>query len=417
MPKAIIKHSSDLLGVGRLTIDAIAGVTDIAEGLHHAIVNVGGILDAPPDDAAFDRRAPSPVRTRGITGLVYRSIRGINGMVGLGLDALIRHLTSTIGEQELSPNRDAVVSALNGVLGDHLARTQNPLAITMRLRRDGKFLSPGDYADVMKQANGRVALFVHGLCMGDTQWRRRGHDHGEALARDLGLTPIYLRYNTGLHISENGRQLAELLNLLTTQSPCPPELHIVAHSMGGLVSRSAYYYAELSAQAWTTQLRKLVFLGTPHHGALLERGGNWIDVILDSNPFSAPFSRLGKIRSCGITDLRYGNVIDEDWQGTDRFHRAGDLRKLISLPKKVPCYAIAATTLGDVENFSDDLLGDGLVTVESAFGEHRNSQLDLGFASTNRWLGRGINHMDLLNAPDVYHVLLDFVARDERVTP
>ncbi|WP_269617566.1 hypothetical protein [Zhongshania sp. BJYM1] len=414
MPKSVIKHSTDLLGVGRLTIDAIAGVTDIAEGLHHAIINVGGILEGPIDDALGGGAKP-PVRTRGLTGLVYKSIRGINGMVGLGLDALIRRLTASIGEHETSPGRDAVVSALNGVLGDHLARKQNPLAITMRLRCNGKSLSTDDYSAFMAQANGRVALFVHGLCMGDTQWRRRGHDHGEALARDLGFTPIYLRYNTGLHVSENGRQLAELLNLFMAQSPCPAELRIVAHSMGGLVSRSAYYYGELSGHAWTTQLHKLVFLGTPHHGALLERGGNWIDVILDSNPFSAPFSRLGKIRSSGITDLRYGNVIDEDWHSSDRFDMAGDQRQLVALPKTVPCYAIAATTIGDVENFSDDLLGDGLVTVESAFGEHRNPQYNLGFAATNRWLGRGINHMDLLNDPKVYQILLAFMARSENV--
>jgi pimeloyl-ACP methyl ester carboxylesterase len=412
MPQRTVKHSSDLLGIGRLTIDAIAGVTDIAEGLHHAILNMGGVLDGPSN--ATDANELTPPRTRGITGLVYSSIRRINGLVGLGLDALIRRLTFSIGEQQSSAGRDAIVSALNGVLGDHLQKKQNPLAITMSLRRGGKPLAADELAEFMRQANGRVAVYVHGLCMNDVQWLRRGHNHGEALAADLGITPIYLRYNTGLHISENGRQLASLLQALVSQSPCPAELYLVAHSMGGLVSRSACYYAELSGQRWTEQLRKMIFLGTPHHGALLERGGNWIDVILDSNPFSAPFSRLGKIRSCGITDLRYGNIIDEDWNSRDRFDMAGDQRRPQQLPQNVSCYAIAASTIGDTENFSDDLLGDGLVAVDSALGEHKNPQCDLGLAAGNYWVGRGLNHMDLLNDPEVYRTLLKFMSRTER---
>ena len=32
--------------------------------------------------------------------------------------------------------------------------------------------------------------------------------YGSLLARDHGVTPIYLRYNTGQHISVNGRELA-----------------------------------------------------------------------------------------------------------------------------------------------------------------------------------------------------------------
>ncbi|WP_339673909.1 hypothetical protein [uncultured Zhongshania sp.] len=413
--QTLVSHSKDLLGVGRLTIDAISGVTNIAEGLHHAILNLGGTLDSA--DSATDsipgaNTKPTP-RTRGITGLVYRSIRGINGLVGLGLEALIRHLTESIGEQDRSPGHGAVVSALNGVLGDHLNDKRNPLAITMSLRSNGKKLAVEDTAEFMTKAGGRVAIFIHGLCMNDLQWLRRGHDHGEALARDLGITPIYLRYNSGLHVSQNGRQLADLLQTLSSHSPSGAELYIIAHSMGGLVSRSSYYYGEQGGHTWPAQLRKLICLGTPHHGALLERGGNWIDVILDSNPFSAPFARLAKIRSSGITDLRYGNIIDEDWNNRDRFAMAGDQRCLQSIPEKVPCYAIAAATIGDAVNFSDDVLGDGLVTVASALGRHEKPNADMGFAAENCWLARGINHMDLLNDPQVYQTLLMYMKRDE----
>ncbi|MFT7405530.1 hypothetical protein [Zhongshania sp.] len=412
MPEGIIKHSGDILGAGRLTIDAIVGITDIAEGLHHAIINFGGEIETSVDAPAPGDSNLIP-RTRGITGLLYRGIRSINGWVGSGLDVLISRLTASIDKPQTSAGRDAMVSVLNGVLGDHLKQSHNPLAITMSLHSDDKVLAPEDVSEFLRQANGRVAIFIHGLCMNDRQWQRRGHNHGEALLRDLGISPIYVRYNTGLHISENGRQLADILHTVASQSADDTELYIIAHSMGGLIARSACYYAELGGQRWPSQLGKFIFLGTPHHGAMLERGGNWIDVVLDSNPFTSPFARLAKIRSSGITDLRYGNIIDEDWNSRDRFAMTGDQRALQALPENVPCYAIAASTIGDSESFGDGLLGDGLVTVASALGQHQNSTFDLGFAPENCWIARGINHMGLLSDANVYQALLEFMSRKE----
>jgi len=75
---------------------------------------------------------------------------------------------------------------------------------------------------------------VHGLCLNDRHWRRDEHDHGAALADDLGLTPLYLRYNTGLHIGDNGRDFAKMLETLLRNWPRPvEELVILGHSMGG----------------------------------------------------------------------------------------------------------------------------------------------------------------------------------------
>ena len=69
---------------------------------------------------------------------------------------------------------------------------------------------------------------------------------------------------------------------------------IVGHSMGGLLARSAYHYATVADMQWPRLLRKLVFLGTPHHGSPLERGGNWIDVFLTASPCLAPIAHLGQ---------------------------------------------------------------------------------------------------------------------------
>ena len=164
------------------------------------------------------------------------------------------------------------------------------------------------------------------------------------------------------------------------------------------MSRSAYYYGMAAGQVWPHHLRKLIFLGTPHHGALLERGGNLINVCLGLSPYTAPFARLGKLRSAGITDLRYGNLLDEDWQGVDRFEHAGDLRRPVPLPEGVRCYAVAA----NVGKKAGSVFGDGMVPVNSALGRHADPALTLSFAPSRQWVGYGMNHWDLLSQPAVY---------------
>jgi len=395
MPQNPNNLSTDICGVGHLTIDAITGITDIVEALHQTISSFSGILGTPDQN-----------RTKGVTGMVYRNIRTVTESVGGGIDALLHRLSRMLGEKDSSPGREAVLSALNGVLGDHLVARNNPLAIPMQLRRDGKPLNEPALSQAIRQSDGRLAIMVHGSCMNDLLWNRQGHDHGAALARDLGFVPVYLHYNTGLHISENGRKFSDLLETLIEQSPLPVTLCIIAHSMGGLVSRSACHYGKTSGHTWLNHLRKIIFLGTPHHGALLEKGGAWIDSILGISPYSAPFSRLGKIRSCGLTDLRYGNVAEEDWKGHDRFQLSGDQRMAVPLPEGVQCYAIAATAnKKKYGKLGDDLIGDGLVTLSSALGRQKNAELNLLFPETHQWIGRNMNHLDILNHPEVYETI------------
>ena len=394
MPRNPNNLSTDLRGAGRLTIDAVTGITDIAESLHRTITSLSGRPGKP------DRH-----RTKGITGIVYRNIRSITEMVGNGIDELLGRLSTKLGENDSSPGREAVLSALNGVLGDHLVARNNPLAIPMQFRRNGKPFEEQSLLEAIQQSDGRLAIMIHGSCMNDLQWNRQGHDHGAALARDLGLTLLYVHYNTGLHISENGKQFSDLLENIMDQSPAPITIFIVAHSMGGLVSRSACHYGKESGHTWVNHLRKLVFLGTPHHGAPLEKGGNWVDTILEISPYSAPFSRLGKIRSCGITDLRYGNVLEDDWKGYDRFDFREDQRTPAPLPERVQCYSIAATTGKESNKLGDNLMGDGLVTLNSALGRHKNAELNLLFPQTHLWVGRDMNHLKLLNHPEVYETI------------
>jgi pimeloyl-ACP methyl ester carboxylesterase len=392
--KKLRVHAADLRGINRLTVDGIAGVVDLVEAMHYNIASVPGMV-------AKTKRS----RTTGVTRLVYQSIRGVIGFVGRRLDELLARLAPLLGERSTWPGREALLAALNGVLGDYLAASANPLAITMRLRRGGVPLPTERQAlaAAIPRAGGKLVVLLHGLCMNDLQWKRRGHDHGAALARDLAYTPVYLHYNSGLHVSVNGRAFAGLLEKLFRLWPVPlTELVLIGHSMGGLVAHSACHYGALARHQWRRRLDKLVFIGTPHHGAPLEQGGNWIDILLGASRYSAPLARLGKIRSAGITDLRFGSLVDQDWKKRDRFGRSGRPRVAVPLPKGVACYAIAGSTGKKASHLRDRLIGDGVVPLESALGRHANPKLALMFDKSQQWIAYGTNHLELLSRPEVY---------------
>jgi pimeloyl-ACP methyl ester carboxylesterase len=258
--------------------------------------------------------------------------------------------------------------------------------------------------------NGKILLMVHGSCLGDFQWTRKGHNHGEKLAEEFNKTPIYLNYNSGLHVSTNGQRFSELLEELVNNWPVPvEEIIIVSHSMGGLVARSAFYYGNKGQKTWTKYLKKVVFMGTPHHGSQLERTGNYVDVILNSIHYTKPFARLGKIRSAGVTDLRYGNLIDEDWNGNDRFERTGDQRASLPLPEEVDFYSIAAVTGKKIKSKSNRILGDGLVNIKSALGEHVNPAKNLHLKKASKLIVYETAHIDLLSSLTVYAKLKEWL--------
>jgi pimeloyl-ACP methyl ester carboxylesterase len=394
MVKKLRVHVADLRGVNRLTIAGVAGVVDLVEAMHHNIASIPRLIARPNRN-----------RTTAITRLVYRSIHGVVGLVGFSLDRFLARLAPLLGEHSTWPGREALLAALNGVLGDYLAASDNPLATGMRFRRGGIAL-PGErevLAATIPQVTGKLVVLLHGLCMNDLQWKRKGQDHGAALARDLAYTPVYLHYNSGLHVSTNGRAFADQLETLVRLWPVPlTELVLMGHSMGGLVVRSACHYGALARHQWLRRVDKLVFLGTPHHGAPLERGGNWVDILLGVSVYTEPLARLGKIRSAGITDLRFGNLLDEDWNTCDRFARSSDRRVAVPLPEGVACFAIAATTGKTEGDLSGRLLGDGIVPLASALGRHANPRLALPFHESRQWVAYGTNHLDLLSRAEVY---------------
>ena len=404
---AALKHlrPSDLRAVAQLATQATRGVTTMTEGVHHAVLGTMGLSGGKPQP-----------QTSGITGFVYRTVHAVTEMVGKGLQAAFTKLepllVDLVDAPPETPEREAVLAALNGVLGDRLEQNHNPLATPMTLRYQGHALNP--QAPLTKPgATGKVLLLIHGLCMNDLQWTPPTND-GKAvvdiaatLAAEQGYTPICLRYNTGRHTSQNGRELAALLEQALAHWPVPiEELTVVVHSMGGLVIRSAFQIAQHDALHWPRQLKNIVFLGTPHHGAPLERAGNWLDVVLGVTPFSKPFAKLGHLRGSGITDLRHGYVQDTDWADQDRFKRKPDSRAPLPLPEGVACYTVAATTSAKSSPLAERVVGDGLVPLPSALGQHTDPQHQLAFAKANQAIVYRTNHMAMLHSPEVAsHVL------------
>jgi hypothetical protein len=388
-------RSGHFRGLGRLAAEATLGLTELVEEVHRTVSDAPAPLGVPP----------ATKTTSGITGAVYGSVRGVTRIVGSGVDAALAKLAPLLGELPPSPRREALVAVLNGVLGDYLEASDNPLAIPMRLKRNGVDLpdGPGALAASLPAAAGGLVLVVHGLCMNDAGWSRDGHDHGLALERDLGLASLHLVYNTGRHVSTNGRELSGLLESFLANAPVlPGGVSIVGHSMGGLVARSALHCAAGSGHAWPALVRTVVCIGTPHHGAPLERLGNLFQAALGASPWSLPFARLGKIRSAGITDLRHGSLLDDDWEDHDRFERHGDSRRLVPLPAGISWCTVAGTKAKEATGPVDRLAGDGIVPVASALGHHRDPERTLAFAPGREWVAPGTGHFDLLSSGAVY---------------
>jgi pimeloyl-ACP methyl ester carboxylesterase len=395
-------YLSDVHGLSQLAIDATLGVNDLVQAMHHNILGIA----APVGSTLLKKTS----------GVVYSTIRLITTLIGGGLDVALKHLQPELDHIASSRERATVLSILNGVLGDHLTTKNNPLSIGMDFRHAGQAieLAPAGLHAAYPQATGKILLMLHGHCMNELHWERQGHNHGSVLAAAHGYTPVYLRYNTGLHISHNGRQLSGLLEQLLNSWPVPvQEVCIVGYSMGGLLARSAMHYGTQAHHGWVAQVRQLLCVGTPHHGSMVERAGNMLDLLLDATPYSSALSRLGKIRSAGTTDLRHGNLLDSDWEGQDRFANPADTRTLVPLPAHVQCYAIAAMLSQEHGKLRGKLVGDGLVPLQSALGQHADAPHALNIPPDHTLVLYGTSHLALLESQAACEQLQRWIAQPD----
>jgi pimeloyl-ACP methyl ester carboxylesterase len=272
---------------------------------------------------------------------------------------------------------------LNGLRGDALEREGSPLALAMTA--EGGEASP------------RLAVFVHGLFETELAWRYGGGPtYGERLAADHDLAHVHVRYNSGRHVSENGRLLADLL----AAWPHPLEhVVLVGHSMGGLVARSACHIAGERGDDWVRHVTHVVSLGSPHTGVPLESAVHYAAAALGVLPETKPFARGLRRRSAGIRDLRRGSLVDEDWRDRDpEALRAAACREVPLLDGVTHCF-VAATITSNPRHPVARVLGDWLVLEASA--SHRAQQsLHVG----------GAHHLALLNHPQVYERLSEWLA-------
>jgi hypothetical protein len=148
---------------------------------------------------------------------------------------------------------------------------------------------------------------------------------------------------------------------------------------------------------WPTRVNDLVCLGTPHQGAPLERAGHGVDLLLGAMPYAAPLTRLGKVRSAGVNDLRLGNIVSTPTSqlGTHSFTPVG-------LPERTRCYAVAASLGPPGGSLKSRLVGDGLVPIASALGQHANPARRLEFAPDRQAVVADAGHLDLLSSAEVY---------------
>lgn len=317
------------------------------------------------------------------------------------------------------PGARAVIGAISGFRGDHMDEHQPALAPQMRLRLHGGRLRrvPANLVDDAAQsriATGRLVVFSHGLCETDLcwsfaaekRWGDRTVTYGSLLRDDDGWTPLYLNFNTGLHISANGLELAELLEDLVAQWPVEvTEIALVGHSLGGLVMRSAAHQGEALGHAWVRPLRHIVGLGTPHLGAPLERFANWGTHRLARLPETRPFADWLNKRSVGIKDLRHGALLEEDWLGFDPEDHLDHVTPATLLPGVA--YSMASATLSREPEgvFAHDLL----VQHSSAHGVGKVRSIPFE-PDRSFHLGGRKHHFDLLADSLVYEQLRGWLA-------
>lgn len=312
----------------------------------------------------------------------------------------------------------AAIGIINGLIGDRLETAGSALAADpMTIRVNGTAVSPqaAQLRRAFPDASARIVVFLHGLVETEHAWRFGGEPtYGRRLADDLGVTAVDIRYNTGRHISANGRSLSYLLAATVRNWPVPvTDITLVGHSMGGLVARSAAHHASRAGMDWTTVTSLTVTLGTPHHGAPLEQLAHVGSEVLTRMPETAPFGRLLRRRSAGIRDLRQGSLVDQDWRGRDADALARVATAEVPLLAGATHCFVSASVAMSPRNPLGHLIGDGLVLLPSASG--RSGTRRVGFGDSSGFHVAGIHHLSLLNNDDVYRQLKVWVEASRRI--
>ncbi len=397
----------EVRALGDLAGEAIGGMAARVEDMHRGIAaRVFGRMGA--------EAAPVRVVHDGIARGVYAGLRGALGAgARAGAEALSLAGSSEDPPLESKPAGHVAIGALNGAFGDRLEETGSALALPMTVRRGGRSIRPSRpaLAHAFGDATGRLAVFLHGLGETDDAWflgARRHLPYGLRLQAELGYTPIYIRYNSGRHISANGHDLAQLLDDVVRCWPVDVgEIALIGHSMGGLVARSACHRG--AGRPWVTKVRHVFMLGCPHLGAPLERAANAASAGLAAVPETRGFARALNLRSAGVKDLRYGYLLDEDWLDCDPDTFVRKAAQEVPFLHTANHYFVSASISRNPDGLAARLVGDLFVVGPSAW-HHAGRGRRLTFPVDHYRHVGGANHFDLLNHPAIYEQIRTWLA-------
>jgi pimeloyl-ACP methyl ester carboxylesterase len=407
------RDTDEVPALARLAFDELARAVSGIGDIHAAIAN--RVFTHVGAQGVIARLAHEQISAR-----VYEGIGGHATALGrIAGDLLARGGARAGRSLSPTPLGGGMVGVIDGLIGDELERAKSALQEPMSVRVDG-CVTPCEPAAVSRGFPGarpRLVVFVHGLMGTEFPWewfaKENGGTYGTRLARDLGVTPVYIRYNSGRHISENGCSLAELLEQLVAAWPVEvQEIALIGHSMGGLVARSACYQASENGDAWVRLVRHVVSLGTPHMGAPLAQAVHYAAAGLYVFPETRPFAGLLRRRSGGIRDLRHGSLVDEDWMDRDPdVLRAVACKEVPLLEDATHCFVAATIMRGETHPLSR-LIGDWLVLQPSASGRSRSRRIPFE-AEYGMHLGPA-HHLALLNHPVVYERMREWLSTPPR---
>lgn len=297
------------------------------------------------------------------------------------------------GARTVADQRHFVMPAVNGAVGDRLRR----LAIRMRLRDRGRDIPVGRVGRLISHRH--LVICVHGLMGDEVVWgaARRGAPSLLARLGEVGASPLCVRYNSGRHVSQNGRSLSSLLDAMVARHGHRfDRISFVCHSMGGLVVRAAEHRAQQDASSWLSRMDTLVCLGTPHEGAWLERTSSALSEVLGRLPTRPTrlIAGLMNLRSAGIRDLRLGLLTDEDWARRDSAWMGLADRQAVPLSPGVRYHLGIGLLTADETAVLGRVFGDGMVAPRSARLSAQPEVCRRVFTSTG--------HVALMTRPDVH---------------
>jgi len=310
----------------------------------------------------------------------------------------------------LSKGKTRTLAILNGVIGDTLEKNKSPLSLKMTLRSSDKplTLTKRSLSQIPLSDHGKVCILAHGSCGSERGWNFRNApstNYGSLLQKDHGYTPFYLSYNSGLHISKNGKYFSDLLEKFVQAYPKKlKHITLIGHSMGGLVYRSACHYGIKEKRKWPKYINKIFYLGSPHLGTHLEKFGKLTMTILGQipNPVTRAITLLGDLRSAGIKDLRHGYITEADWKTQNADNLFYLHQNKTPLLEKANHYLICGTLSKVAGSKMGRLFGDGMVHPASGTGQGLLSKNCIPFLPAHSTIIVGISHQHLLRSHRVY---------------